>query len=160
MRVGIGADAHRFAVDRALIVGGVTIEHEMGLAGHSDADVLSHAIGDALLGAAGLGDLGQWFPSRDEWRDVSSLSLLREIRSAVEGAGWAVVNLDATVIAEAPRLASYISEMRDNISGALGLTPEMVSVKATSTDGMGFTGRGEGMASIAVASLERSPAAG
>lgn len=159
MRVGVGVDAHRFAVDRPLVIGGVTIEHELGLAGHSDADVLSHAIGDALLGAAGLGDLGTWFPSEDKWEGVSSLVLLGEIRSAIEGAGWQIFNVDATVIAEAPRLSPYVAEMRTKICGALGVAPELVSIKATTTDGMGFTGRGEGIASIAVASVEH-PAAG
>ena len=155
MRVGVGVDAHRFAVDRPLVIGGVTIEHELGLAGHSDADVLSHAIGDALLGAAGLGDLGTWFPSEDKWEGVSSLVLLREIESAVIGAGWQIVNVDATVVAEAPKLAPHVDEMKTNIAGAIDVQPDLVSVKATTTDGMGFTGRGEGIASIAVASLER-----
>ena len=155
MRVGVGVDAHRFAVDRPLVIGGVTIEHELGLSGHSDADVLSHAIGDALLGAAGLGDLGAWFPSEDKWEGVSSLVLLREIESAVSGAGWQIINVDATVVAEAPKLAPHVSEMKTNIAGALDVQPDLVSVKATSTDGMGFTGRGEGIASIAVASLSR-----
>lgn len=156
MRVGIGVDAHRFAVERPLVIGGLTLEYELGLAGHSDADVLCHAIGDALLGAAGLGDLGTWFPSEDKWEGVSSLVLLDEIRSAVAGAGWRVVNVDATVIAEAPKLAPHITDMTTNIARAIGVQPDIVSIKATTTDGMGFTGRGEGIASIAVASLERS----
>lgn len=160
MRVGVGIDAHRFAVERRLIIGGVTIEHEMGLAGHSDADVLSHAIGDALLGAAGLGDLGTWFPSEDKWEGVSSLVLLREIHSAVAGAGWRIENVDATVIAEAPKLASYVAEMRVNLARAIDVQLELVSIKATTTDGLGFTGRGEGIASIAVASLERTAVGG
>lgn len=159
MRVGVGVDAHRFAVDRPLVIGGVTIEHELGLSGHSDADVLSHAIGDALLGAAGLGDLGTWFPSEDKWEGVSSLVLLEEIRSAVGGAGWQIVNVDATVVAEAPKLAPHITEMTGNLARALGVELDIVSVKATTTDGIGFAGRGEGIASIAVASIER-PAAG
>lgn len=156
MRVGIGFDAHRFAVERPLIIGGLEIEHELGLAGHSDADVLSHAIGDALLGAAGLGDLGTWFPSEDKWEGVSSLLLLKEIQSAVAGAGWRIANVDATVIAEAPKLAPHVTDMIGNIAHSLDVEPNIVSVKATTTDGMGFTGRGEGIASIAVASLERS----
>lgn len=156
MRVGIGVDAHRFAVERPLVIGGLTLEYELGLAGHSDADVLCHAIGDALLGAAGLGDLGTWFPSEDKWEGVSSLVLLDEIRSAVAGAGWRVVNVDATVIAEAPKLAPHITDMTTNIARAIGVQPDIVSIKATTTDGMGFTGRGEGIASIAVASLERA----
>ncbi|MFP5351982.1 MAG: 2-C-methyl-D-erythritol 2,4-cyclodiphosphate synthase [Actinomycetota bacterium] len=156
MRVGIGVDAHRFAVERPLVIGGLTLEYELGLAGHSDADVLCHAIGDALLGAAGLGDLGTWFPSEDKWEGVSSLVLLDEIRSAVAGAGWRVVNVDATVIAEAPKLAPHITDMTTNIARAIGVQPDIVSIKATTTDGMGFTGRGEGIASLAVASLERA----
>lgn len=138
------------------MVGGVTIEHDRGLDGHSDADVLSHAIGDALLGAASLGDLGGWFPSEEKWRGVSSLLLLEDIARAVAEAGWSIVNVDATVIAQAPRLSGYIPQMRERLTGALGLDIEQVSVKATTTDGMGFTGAGEGMACLAVASLERA----
>lgn len=160
MRAGVGIDAHRFAVDRPLIIGGVTIEHEMGLAGHSDADVLSHAVADALLGAAGLGDLGRWFPSEDKWKGVSSLVLLAEVRAALVEAGWRIVNVDATVVAEVPRLSPHVSEMTSNVAAALSVERAAVSVKATTTDGMGFTGRGEGIASIAVASIERAAGAG
>jgi len=154
MRSGVGFDAHRFAPDRPLVIGGVTIEHHLGLSGHSDADVLSHAVGDALLGAAGLGDLGEWFPSDEKWKGVSSLTLLEDIARALRQAGWRIGNVDATVMAEAPRLAPHARAMREKIAGALGIAADLVSVKATTTDGMGFTGRGEGMACIAIASLE------
>lgn len=154
MRVGVGFDAHRFAPGRPLVIGGVSIEHDQGLSGHSDADVLSHAIGDALLGAAALGDLGEHFPSDERWRDASSLALLEEIAKLVAGAGWSVSNVDATVVAEAPRLNAYVGEMKAKIAGALGVAVDLVSVKATTTDGMGFTGTGEGIACYAVASLQ------
>lgn len=160
MRAGIGFDAHRFAADRPLVIGGVTIEHDRGLDGHSDADVLSHAIGDALLGAASLGDLGQRFPSEEKWRGVSSLLLLEEIARVVREVDWSIANVDATVIAQAPRLGGYVAQMREKLAAALGIQIEQVSVKATTTDGMGFTGAGEGMACIAVASLEREHAGG
>ncbi len=160
MRAGIGFDAHRFQEGRTLVIGGVTIEHERGLHGHSDADVLSHAISDALLGAASLGDLGERFPSEDKWRGVSSLFLLEEIARAVRGADWRIANVDATVIAQAPRLAGDIPQMRENIAAALEVEVQQVSVKATTTDRMGFTGAGEGMACVAVASLERADGGG
>jgi 2-C-methyl-D-erythritol 4-phosphate cytidylyltransferase/2-C-methyl-D-erythritol 2,4-cyclodiphosphate synthase len=154
----VGFDAHRFAPGRSLVIGGVSIEHDQGLSGHSDADVLSHAIGDALLGAAGLGDLGEHFPSNERWRDASSLALLGEIAKLVAGAGWSVSNVDATVVAEAPRLNAHVGEMKAKIAGALGVVVELVSVKATTTDGMGFTGTGEGIACYAVASLQSADA--
>lgn len=160
MRAGIGFDAHRFVADRPLVLGGVTLEHERGLAGHSDADVLSHAIGDALLGAASLGDLGGWFPSEEKWRDVSSLLLLESIAGAVGEAGWSIAHVDATVIAESPRLSEHVPQMREKVAVALGIDAKVVSVKATTTDGMGFTGAGEGMACMAVASLERADGGG
>lgn len=153
MRVGVGFDAHRFAPGRELVIGGVSIEHDRGLSGHSDADVLSHAIGDALLGAAGLGDLGEHFPSDERWRDASSLALLDGIAKLLAGAGWSISNIDATIVAEAPRLSPHIGEMRSKIAAALGVTADLVSVKATTTDGMGFTGTREGMACYAVACL-------
>lgn len=154
MRVGLGVDSHAFAPGRELVIGGVVIPHDAGLAGHSDADVLCHAIGDALLGAAGLGDLGGMFPASDEWRDASSVSLLEHIAAAVAEAGHRVVNVDSTVIAQAPRLSPHTRAMATNIASALGVEPRAVSVKATTTDGLGFAGRGEGVAAMAVALVE------
>jgi 2-C-methyl-D-erythritol 2,4-cyclodiphosphate synthase len=151
MRVGHGFDAHRFAADRPLIVGGVTIEGHPGLDGHSDADVLSHSIADALLGAAGLGDLGSRFPGDARWKDASSLEILSATKGFLVEAGFEIVNVDVTVIAEAPRLAPYREAMAAAVAGALSLSIDVVSIKATTTDGMGFTGRGEGMAAIATA---------
>ena len=151
-RIGIGYDSHRFAAGRRLILGGVEIEHERGLEGHSDADVLTHAVIDAVLGAAGLGDLGTHFPPSDEtWRDADSLDLLRTVVGMV---GGAVANVDATVICEAPRLGDDRPLMERNLSEALGAP---VSVKATTNEGMGFTGRGEGIACIAVALVGAEP---
>ena len=154
MRVGQGFDAHAFAAERPLILGGVLIRDHDGLAGHSDADVLSHAIGDALLGAGGLGDLGALFPADERWADASSLDILRAIAAALREAGMDIANVDATVIAQAPRLSPHAGEMRKNVAGALGIPDDAVSVKATSTDGLGFTGRGEGIAVMAVALVE------
>ena len=154
MRMGLGFDAHGFEAGRKLVLGGVTIEGEIGLAGHSDADVISHSVADALLGAAGLGDLGSMFPNNDEWRDASSLAILAETASALTGAGWAIVNVDVTLIAEAPRIAPHRTEMIDRVSSSLGIRADQVSMKATTTDGLGATGRREGMASMAIASIE------
>jgi len=149
MSVGIGYDSHRFAEDRPLILGGVEIEHERGLSGHSDADVLTHAVIDALLGAAGQGDIGTLFPDDEErWRDADSVDLLR---TAVGTIGGRIVNIDATLICEAPRLASHRAEMERILAEA---TSARVSVKATTNEGMGWIGRGEGIACIAVASVE------
>jgi 2-C-methyl-D-erythritol 2,4-cyclodiphosphate synthase len=155
-RVGLGFDAHAFDASRRLVLGGVMIPDSAGLAGHSDADVLSHSIADALLGAAGLGDLGSNFPDDDEWRDASSLLILERTTARVAAAGWSIVNVDVTVIAEGPRLGPYRDQMSAAVAGALGITPGVVSIKATTTDRMGFTGRGEGIAAIAVASIERA----
>lgn len=151
MRVGQGFDAHRLEEGRALVLGGVEIPDHPGLAGHSDADVLSHSIADALLGAAGLGDLGAHFPDDDRWRGASSLEILRHTAFLLAERGFRIVNVDATIVAESPRLNSYRDDMVDNIAGALGIANSGVSVKATSTDGLGFTGRGEGMTASAVA---------
>jgi 2-C-methyl-D-erythritol 2,4-cyclodiphosphate synthase len=149
MRVGIGYDSHRFAPGRRLVLGGIEIEHDQGLEGHSDADVITHAVIDALLGAAGLGDLGTHFPPDDDtWRDADSLDLLRTVIGMLDGP---VGNVDATVICEAPRLAEHRAEIERNLTDAVGAS---VSVKATSNEGMGFVGRGEGIACIAVALLE------
>jgi 2-C-methyl-D-erythritol 2,4-cyclodiphosphate synthase len=155
--VGLGFDAHTFDASRRLVLGGVVIPDSPGLGGHSDADVLSHAIADALLGAAGLGDLGSNFPENDDWRDASSLLILEETATRLSAAGWAIVNVDATVVAEVPRLGPYRDQMSAGVAGALGVAPGLISIKATTTDRMGFTGRGEGIAAMAVASIERSP---
>lgn len=156
MRVGMGFDAHAFAAGRKLVVGGVEIDHPEGLAGHSDADVLSHAIADALLGAARLGDLGEVFPADDRWKDASSLDLLEHSASALTRAGWRTVNVDATVVAERPKLSTYRARMVENIASAIGIGAGDVSIKATTTDGMGYVGRGEGMSAIAVVLIDRS----
>jgi len=155
MRVGTGFDVHPFAPGRRLMLGGVEVPHEAGLAGHSDADVLLHAIMDALLGAAALGDIGQHFPSDDpRWDDADSRDLLRRVAAMVRQAGHAVANIDATVIAERPRIAPHVEAMRRAVAGAAGVDVERVSVKATTTDGLGANGRGEGIAALAVALLE------
>lgn len=149
MSVGIGYDSHRFAEGRPLILGGVEIEHERGLSGHSDADVLTHAVIDALLGAAGQGDIGTLFPDDDErWRDADSVDLLRTVVGTI---GGRVVNIDATLVCEEPRLAPHRAEMERILAEA---TSARVSVKATTNEGMGWIGRGEGIACIAVASVD------
>ena len=153
-RVGLGFDAHSFDPSRPLVLGGVRIPEGPGLAGHSDADVLSHVIADALLGAARLGDLGGRFPATEEWKGADSIAILRECTAALTVAGWRVCNVDATVIAQTPRLTSYRDDMIDNLAGALGIASDSVSVKATTTDGMGFTGRKEGIAAMAVVLIE------
>ncbi len=151
---GIGYDCHRFADGRRLVLGGVEIPHERGLEGHSDADALTHAVIDALLGAAGLGDIGEHFPDTDErWRDADSLALLETVLTSVSTAGFAVENVDCTVVLEAPRLAPHRQEIRERLARALNLPVTRVSVKATTGEGMGFVGRGEGVAALAVASV-------
>lgn len=155
MKVGIGFDAHRFSPGRRLLLGGVEIACEMGLAGHSDADVLLHAVMDAMLGACGSGDIGRVFPDSDPaYLDASSIGLLERVSEVVASKGYACVNVDATVICEQPKISPYRDRMEELIAEALGLPPEAVSVKATTTEGMGFSGRGEGIACIAVALLE------
>ena len=154
-RAGIGYDIHRLAADRRLVLGGVAIEHPTGLVGHSDGDVLLHALMDALLGAANLGDLGRHFPSDDPaYAGASSLGLLRRVSGLVREAGFAVASLDATVIAQAPRLAPHVGAMRDAVAGALGIESARVSVKATTNDGLGVVGSGEAIAALAIALLE------
>ena len=154
IRVGFGYDAHRLVDGRPLILGGVSIPYEQGLQGHSDADVLLHAVCDALLGAAGLGDLGQHFPDTDpELKEVSSIAIMRRVREMIREAGFQVQNLDSTVVAQAPKLAPHIQTMIANIADAMEVSPSQVSVKATTTEGMGFAGRGEGIAAYAVAAL-------
>ena len=153
-RVGLGYDIHRLAADRRLVLGGVAIEHPTGLAGHSDGDVLLHALMDALLGAANLGDLGRHFPSDDPaYAGASSLGLLKRVGALIREAGFAVASLDATVIAQAPRLVPHIGAMRDAIAGALGIESGRVSVKATTNDGLGVVGSGEAIAALAIALL-------
>ncbi|MCH8948968.1 MAG: 2-C-methyl-D-erythritol 2,4-cyclodiphosphate synthase [Chloroflexi bacterium] len=155
MRNGIGYDIHPLVQGRPLILGGVRIEHTAGLAGHSDGDVLCHALIDALLGAAALGDIGRHFPPGDErYRDARSLDLLREAVALVTNAGYAIVNVDATVIAEAPRLSPHIDDIRASVAGALAIDAGSVSVKATTADGLGALGRGEGIAALAIALLD------
>ncbi len=157
MRIGQGYDAHALVPGRRLVLGGVDIPHERGLDGHSDADVLLHAICDALLGAAALGDIGRHFPdSSATYKDVDSRLLLREVGSKIGALGYRIANLDATVIAQAPRLAPHISQMVSNIEADLGIEHGRVNVKATTTEHLGFTGRREGIAAQAVALLERA----
>jgi 2-C-methyl-D-erythritol 2,4-cyclodiphosphate synthase len=153
VRTGLGVDTHRFAEGRRLVLGGVEIPHDRGLAGHSDADVLAHAITDAILGAAGLGDIGEHFPDTDpRWEGADSIPLLREAVLLARQAGWAVTHIDATVMLERPKLAPFRAAMRERLADATGAT---VSVKATTGEGMGFVGREEGVAALAVATLAR-----
>ena len=155
MRIGQGFDVHPLVAGRKLVLGGVTIAHEKGLLGHSDADVLLHAICDALLGAAGLGDIGAHFPDTDQrYSDIDSRQLLREVAQKLDVRRLRVGNIDATVVAEAPRLAPHIPRMIGNIAADLGVAPARVSVKATTTERLGLVGRGEGIAALAVALLE------
>lgn len=157
IRTGIGYDVHRFLAGRPLILGGVELPHDLGLDGHSDADVLLHAVADALLGAAALGDIGQHFPPSDPaFRDADSLKLLSAVAAIVRDAGFAPVNIDATIIAEAPKIAPHSLAMRLHIASAVGLDLDGVSVKATTNELMGFVGRGEGIAALAIATIERA----
>jgi 2-C-methyl-D-erythritol 2,4-cyclodiphosphate synthase len=154
LRVGIGVDAHAFSSEATLVLGGVEISGEPGLAGHSDGDVIAHAVVDAVLGAAGLGDIGSLFPSdEEEWEGASSLIFLERAMAAVRGAGYELVNADCVLVGERPRIAAVRNEMESRLAGALGVEPDLVSVRATTTDGLGFTGRGEGLAAQAVALL-------
>ena len=157
LRVGIGVDAHAFAEGVPLVLGGVAIEHPRGLVGHSDGDVVSHALIDALLGAADLGDIGAFFPSDDEtFRGASSLDLLWKSYREVRDAGWRLVNADCVLVGEEPRIAPLREEMGEKLAGALGVETGRVSVRATTTDGLGYTGRREGLAAQAVALIERA----
>jgi 2-C-methyl-D-erythritol 2,4-cyclodiphosphate synthase len=157
IRVGIGYDSHRFAEGQPLILGGVTIPWPRGLAGHSDADAVAHAVTDALLGAAALGDIGRHFPDTDpRWKNADSIGLLRAAREIVRGHGVIPRQVDVTVIMEAPRIAAHAAGMAVNLAAALGIAPAMVSVKGKTNEGMGFVGRGEGVAVIAVATVEAS----
>jgi 2-C-methyl-D-erythritol 2,4-cyclodiphosphate synthase len=156
MRVGIGVDAHALADGVPLVLGGVELDHPQGLAGHSDGDVITHALIDALLGAAGLGDIGSLFsPADPAWEGASSLDLLRRAYADVRAAGYELVNADCVLVGEQPRIAPYRDEMRRRLGAALDVEPDVVAVRATTTDGLGFTGRGEGLAAEAVALLRR-----
>ena len=154
MRIGQGFDAHRFEAGRALVIGGVTIPHEYGLAAHSDGDVLVHSLCDALLGAAAMGDIGTHFPdTSDDYAGIDSRILLRSVVSRLTEAGYAIGNTDMTLMAQAPKMAPYIQSMRENIAEDMQVTLDAVSIKATTTEKMGFTGRGEGIACLAVCLL-------
>ena len=154
-RVGIGYDSHRFVAGRPLILGGVTIPHPQGLAGHSDADAVAHALTDAILGAAGAGNIGQLFPDSDpQWKDADSMELLRTAHELVQGRGLTLAQADCTIITERPKLGPYLSAMAAALGERLGLAPGAINVKAKTNEGMGFIGRGEGLAVIAVALVE------
>jgi 2-C-methyl-D-erythritol 2,4-cyclodiphosphate synthase len=156
VKIGLGFDVHQLVEERKLVLGGVIIPHKKGLRGHSDADVLVHSVIDALLGAANLGDIGVWFPDTDEsFRDISSLILLERVCGELNKLNWSVVNIDVVILAENPRLRPYIPEMRLRVAGSLKIQPEMVSIKATTTEKLGFVGREEGIASQAVVLLQR-----
>ena len=157
MRIGHGFDVHALVSGRALILGGVRIPHHKGLAGHSDADVLIHAVCDACLGAAALGDIGRHFPDSDvRYKNIDSRTLLRAVRGLIAGSGWRVENLDVTVVAQSPRLAPHVPAMIDNLASDLGLTAQQVNIKATSTERLGYLGREEGIAAHAVVLVQRS----
>jgi 2-C-methyl-D-erythritol 2,4-cyclodiphosphate synthase len=155
-RVGQGYDVHAFAEGRALILGGVRIDHPRGLLGHSDADALAHAITDALLGGAGLGDIGHHFPDTDaQWKDADSIELLRAVTRSLDAAGWGIVNVDALIIAQRPRMAPHLPAMKERLGEAMGIAADRVNLKATTTERLGFTGREEGIAAQATVLLAR-----
>ena len=154
-RVGIGIDVHRFAPDRKCIIGGVHISHPVGLLGHSDADVLAHAIADALLGAVALGDIGKFYPDTDKkWKDMDSMVILRDVAAKYRELKATINNIDAAVIAEAPKLSPHIPQMQTVMAGHLGVRPDQIGIKATTSELMGFTGRKEGVVAIAMVSVE------
>ena len=158
MRIGFGYDVHRLVYGRKLILGGVEVPYEKGLEGHSDADVLVHAIMDALLGAAGLGDIGRHFPDNDpSYKGASSILLLSKVRERLADQGYAPHNIDSTIVAQSPRLSVYIERMREIVAFTLGIEPAFVNIKATTTEGLGFAGAGEGIASYAVAMIGKKP---
>ncbi len=160
IRVGQGYDVHPLVERRRLVLGGVTIPFERGALGHSDADVLAHALADAVLGAAGLGDLGMRFPDTDpQWKDADSMHLLERCAYDVRSAGYAIVNVDAVVVVDRPKLAPFLDQMRENVAGRLSIGADCVGVKAKSSEGLGFTGDGSGIAAYAVALVEGSPQA-
>lgn len=151
MRIGTGYDVHRLVEGRKLVLGGVEIPFATGLLGHSDADVLLHAICDALLGAAALGDIGQHFPdSSQDFKDIDSLILLKRVGGLIQEQGWSIENIDSTIIAQAPKLAPFVQDMITNIANVLGLTSQQISIKATTTEGLGWEGQGQGIAAQAV----------
>lgn len=155
-KVGLGYDVHQLAENRDLIMGGVKIPYEKGLLGHSDADVLVHAVMDALAGAAKLGDIGKLFPDTDpRYKGVSSILLLKEVKRELDARGWRVVNIDSIIVAQRPKMRPYVDEMEKNIAQALDIDTEMINVKATTEEELGFTGRGEGIAAKAVCLIER-----
>jgi 2-C-methyl-D-erythritol 2,4-cyclodiphosphate synthase len=155
LRIGMGYDVHRLAAGRTLVLGGVTVPYKKGLLGHSDADVLAHAIMDALLGAAGAGDIGRHFPDTDsQYKDISSMILLARVKDLLTEKGLKVVNIDSVIVAQEPRLAPYMENMAANVAAALEIGPSQVNIKATTTEGLGFTGAGEGIAAHAIAMIE------
>ena len=157
MRIGIGYDSHRFAEDRPLILGGVTIPFAKGLSGHSDADAVCHAITDALLGAAGLGDIGTHFPPSDEkWKNADSTELLRLANVVLDEAGFSIVNIDVTVICELPKIGPHVAAMRERLAAVLEITGNQISIKGKTNEGMGWIGRGEGIATIATAMITQA----
>lgn len=161
MRIGIGHDLHPLTPGRPLVLGGVTVPHVRGLDGHSDGDALTHAIIDALLGAAGRGDIGRWFPDSDErFRDAESIGLLREVVASLTASGWRVGNVDASIVAQRPRLVPYLDEMRAKLADALDVAAEAVNVKATSPEYVGSLGREDAIAAYATALIEREPEGG
>jgi 2-C-methyl-D-erythritol 2,4-cyclodiphosphate synthase len=156
MRIGHGYDSHRFVEGRRLILGGIEIPHEKGLIGHSDADAVAHAVTDALLGASGLGDIGRHFPPTDEqWKDADSIDLLGRVVRLLEGRNFQVVNVDVTVVTEAPRIGPHVAAMQERLAGVLGIAPDHISIKGKSNEGLGWIGRGEGLACYAVALVDR-----
>ncbi len=153
-RVGFGFDVHRFAENRELVLGGVKIDYEYGLLGHSDADCLVHAVCDALIGALGIGDIGELFPDNDDrYKDIKSLFFLKRIKDYIKEAGFKVLNIDTTIVMEKPKVGKYKKAMKNNIASALKINPDIVNIKATTTEGLGFEGRGEGVSAYAVAAL-------
>ncbi|WP_035795763.1 2-C-methyl-D-erythritol 2,4-cyclodiphosphate synthase [Clostridium akagii] len=160
MRIGLGYDVHKLVTERKLILGGVEINYDKGLLGHSDADVLVHAIIDSLLGAAALGDIGTHFPDSDStYKGVSSLELLKKVADIIDKAGFQVGNIDATIIAQNPKMAPHIKNMRENICSSLNITIDQINIKATTEEGLGFTGRGEGISSESICIIEDKPTA-
>ena len=156
IRIGHGYDVHKLVPERKLILGGVTVPFHLGLLGHSDADVLTHAIMDALLGAAALGDIGKLFPDNDDrYKGADSLLLAKEVAAKIRECGYEIVNVDSTILCQKPKLAPFIFQMRENIAAALGLSTDQVGVKATTEEGLGFTGNGEGIAAHAVCLIEK-----
>jgi 2-C-methyl-D-erythritol 2,4-cyclodiphosphate synthase len=154
-RVGIGIDIHQFAPNRKCIIGGVYIPHDVGLLGHSDADVLAHAIADALLGAAALGDIGKFYPDTDmKWKNMDSMIILRDVAEKYRQLKVKINNIDCAIVAQAPKISPHIPKMQEIIAGNLGVTPQQVGIKATTSEAMGFTGRKEGIVAIAMASIE------